>query len=344
MANTYIIGQICGFVAWIFFLGSYHAKRENKIILYQLIASILYILNYYFIEAGAGFWISLFELIKTIGYYKTDKDKYIFFYSLPIYGVIIYFNGLDILTLIAVCGSFIDGYVMLKSKKTMVIGGILSCLLWIIYDACFLDFAGVISDSFIIISNASILINGFNKYLHRNNVHTVKPMYISKSTIGVIDKLDKQLLDKEYRWDKQTIEKLTRNKKYSYILLKDKKRVIGYVNFLNIKQEIYEKMIESTTIYDTFNEEDVIDYKANRASYLNLNAIVTRDEYENSNTIEKIETSINDYIKKMKKKRYYIKEICSFSVNHLEEKILEDLEFEKIKEINNECYLYKKTI
>ena len=45
-------------------------------------------------------------------------------------------------------------------------------------------------------------------------------------------------------------------------------------------------------------------------------------------------------IKKMKKDRYYIQEICCFAVNYLEEQVLEDLGFEKIKDITNECFLY----
>lgn len=85
MSIIYYIGQICAIIAWVLLLISYHAKRENKVILYQILSSILYIVNYFCIGALTGFWISLFELIKSIGYYKTDKDKYIFLYSLPIY-------------------------------------------------------------------------------------------------------------------------------------------------------------------------------------------------------------------------------------------------------------------
>ena len=60
----YVIGQICGLIGWILLLISYHAKRENKVIFYQILASILYIVNYYCLGEMTGLWISLFELVK----------------------------------------------------------------------------------------------------------------------------------------------------------------------------------------------------------------------------------------------------------------------------------------
>ena len=46
----------------------------------------------------------------------------------------------------------------------------------------------------------------------------------------------------------------------------------------------------------------------------------------------------------MRKNRYFINEICSFAVNDLEVTILEQLGFEKVRNITNECFLYKKEI
>ena len=344
MSIIYYIGQGCAILAWILLLISYHAKRENRVIFYQIMSSILYILNYFCIGALTGFWISIFELIKSIGYYKTDKDKYIFLYTLPVYLIIAIFTGFNIITLFAILGSLIDGFVLLKSKKTMVVGGMISYTLWIVYDLYFLDYAGALSDLFVVISNLTILIKGLSTYIRKSDIYTVKSLKISNNTIKLIEKLDKRNLDKEYRWDEQTIKELTQNHEYSYILIKDKNKIIGYVNFLNLKEDIYNKMINSDTIYDTFNKEDIIDFTKNRKLYINLNAIILNDEYINSDTLYKIEESIKRYIKKLTKERYYINKICCFSVNHLEVKVLEELEFNKIKDITNECFLYEKEI
>lgn len=344
MNFIYYIGQLCAIIAWILLLISYHAKRENKVILYQIMSSILYIANYFCIGALTGFWISLFELVKSIGYYKTDKDKYIFLYSLPLYLVIIFFTGFNILTLLAVLGSLIDGFVLLRNKKSMVLGGIISYSLWTIYDLFFLDFVGAISDIFIVISNTSIMIKGYTKYLRRSNIYTVKSLKVSKNTIHTISKLDNQLLDKEYRWDEDKIKELTKDYKYSYILVKDENKVIGYINFLNLREDVYNLMIESNSLYDDFNKEDIIKLTKNRKLYFNLNSIVLSNEYNNSDTIKKIENAITRMVKKLKKDRYYIQEICCFAVSFLEKQVLEDLGFDKVKDISNECFLYMKKV
>ena len=46
----------------------------------------------------------------------------------------------------------------------------------------------------------------------------------------------------------------------------------------------------------------------------------------------------------MRKNRYYINEICAYAVNNLEVTVLENLGFEKVRNITNECFLYKKEI
>ena len=325
-------------------LVSYHAKRENRVIFFQIISSVLYIANCFCIGAETGFWISIFELIKSIDYYKTDKDKYIFYYTLPIYAIIVYFTGFTPITMLAVMGSLIDGYVLLKSKKIMVIGGIISYAMWLIYDLLFLDFAGAISDLFIVVSNISILIKGYNKYLHRSNIYTVKTPRISMNTVRTIAKLDKKALDATYRWDEEKIKELTKDHKYSYILVKDENKIIGYVIFLNLKEDIYKKMVNSHTLYDNFKKEDLIEFTKNRKAYPNLNAIVLNDDYFNSDTIHKIENAIKRYIRSMKKNRFHIQELCCFAVNPIEVKVLEDSEFEKVRDITNECLLYRKKI
>ena len=127
-------------------------------------------------------------------------------------------------------------------------------------------------------------------------------------------------------------------------MVKDDNRVIGYVNFLNLKEEVYNKMVESFDLYDDFASDDVLEFTKNRKAFLNLNAIVLNDDYYNHDTIHKIESAIKRYARSMKKNRYFIQEMSCFAVSPLEIKVLEDLEFEKVREITGECFLYRKLI
>ena len=72
--------------------------------------------------------------------------------------------------------------------------------------------------------------------------------------------------------------------------------------------------------------------------------IILSDEYNNPNSIGKIENAIKRYVRNMKKERYFIQQICCFAVNFVEVKVLEDLGFEKVRDITNECFLYKKEV
>ena len=337
----YILGQIFGILGWIFFLISYHAKRENKVIFLQIMSSIFYTINYLLIGATTGFYISLFELIKSIGYYKSDKDKYIFLYSLPIYLVILYFSEINIFVIIAILASILDGYVCLRDTKTMVYGGIVSNFMWVIYDLFVLDFAGAFTDFFLVISNLTIVIKGVAKYIGRENVYTVRNSYISKSTIDFVYHLDQTNLDEEYRWSKEKIAEITKGDKHNYIFIKDKNKIVGYVNFISLKEEVYNKMINAKEIYDTFELEDLNPFKKGKKLYLNMNTIVIKNEYNNSDTIDKVVKSIKRYIDSNRKDRYFIHNICIFTVNELEETIVKKLGFTKVKNISNECFLYE---
>jgi len=341
----YYLGQTCAFIAWIFFLSSYHAKRENKVIFLQIMSSIFYALDYLLLGSMSGLYISIFELIKSIGYYKSDKDKYIYLFTLPVYGLIVFLIGeFNILVAFAIIGSLIDGYVALKDTKTMVVGGAISNTLWVVHDLCFHDFVGGVTDAFLVLSNLSIIAKGFSKYIRKADVYTVINMPLSKSTINFIDKLDRLNYDEAYRWTKEEMEQLTKGDKHNYIFVKDKNQVIGYVNFLNLKEEIYNKMLESNEIYDSFTIDDIFKFNKKNRLYLNLNSVSVKNEYNNSDTIDKLARAIKRYIKTNKRHGYHIKNLCIFTVNDFERKVVEAAGFNLTKDISNECHLYELAV
>ena len=179
-----------------------------------------------------------------------------------------------------------------------------------------------------------------HKFLKRDNVYTVSGIYITNDTISKLNELDKEYYDSEYIWTVQNMRELYKSEKNSYILVKDGSKIIGYVNFLNLKKDIYDNMMESDKIYDTFIPQDIIPYNKNQYNYVSINSIVLKNEYQNKDSINKMVNAINKYLKAKESKGYKIAELNSFAVNSFETIILEKLEFKKAKKINNECYLY----
>jgi len=158
----FILIQMLGFVAWLFLMFSYYRKNTNRILVFQIIGTVLFCLHYYLLGAYSGLFICAFETLFDYGYYKTDKDKYIYIASVPvrIFGGLLTYNGLiDTLPILA---SLTDGYTLTKKKKVVVIGGVISYTLWVIYDLCVLSFAGALTDGIIVISNLLILFFDFD--------------------------------------------------------------------------------------------------------------------------------------------------------------------------------------
>ena len=232
MSIQFVLAQFSALIAWIFFALSYHTKRENKIILFQIISGLLYCISYIFAGASAGFLISLFETITAIGYYKTDKDKYIYLFTMPIYILIGFLSSDDgLLVLIPIFASLIDGYGMIRNNKIMVITGISSNLMWIFYDMYYLEYITALGDLLLVLSNLTIVIYWIIKYIKRNDVKIKMVNELSDEEINSIKRLDDECYDNIYRWNFDKLKELYLKEKDSYILVKDKKILLVMLTF-----------------------------------------------------------------------------------------------------------------
>ena len=86
--NFWII-QLLDLIAWLLLIFSYYRENRKEILLYQIVATILYALHYYFLGAYTGLFVCIFEIVRDYMYFITDddKDKYIFLITAPIYGI-----------------------------------------------------------------------------------------------------------------------------------------------------------------------------------------------------------------------------------------------------------------
>ncbi len=160
--NFWII-QLIGIIAWLLIVLSYYRKNTNKILVFQIISTVLWCLHYYLLGAYSGLFICIFEVFRDYLYYKTEIDDYIFIASVPVYilyGIISY-SGL--IELLPIFSSTIDGYTLTKKKKVVVFGAVISYTIWVIYDIAVSSYSGAVTDGIVVLSNLSILL--FNKEL-----------------------------------------------------------------------------------------------------------------------------------------------------------------------------------
>lgn len=155
-------------------------------------------------------------------------------------------------------------------------------------------------------------------------------------------KLDKNYYDSMYLWNVDIMNSLYKSEKNSYILIKENSRIIGYVNILSVRKDIFKNILDYNKIYDEYKTTDIVPFNKKGNYYININSIVLKTEYQNKDSIEKIVKEINKFINIRKKKGYNIIAGYSYAVNAFEKEVLEKMDFTKVKNITNECLLYEK--
>lgn len=145
-------------LAWLFLVISFWKNKDNKLLFLQLIANIFFLLDYVFLGATSGLFVILFEMIRDIFYIKRDDDIKIFWLSFPIYIIIGVFSYEGIMSLFSIIASINDGYSLVYHGKKVVFLGILTYILWLIYDYSIGSYVNVLAESIIIVSNIFILI------------------------------------------------------------------------------------------------------------------------------------------------------------------------------------------
>ena len=164
MENMYFwFIQLIGIIAWLLIVLSYYRKNTNKILVFQIISTVLWCLHYYLLGAYSGLFICVFEVFRDSLYYKTDKDDIIFIASVPVYVLYGYLSYSGFIELLPIFSSTIDGYTLTKQKKIVVFGAVISYTLWVIYDLAVKSYSGAFTDGIVVLSNVSILL--FNKEL-----------------------------------------------------------------------------------------------------------------------------------------------------------------------------------
>ena len=149
--------QLINVVAWILLVASYYREDTNKIIILQIISTILQCLHYYLLGAYIALFICAFEVVRDFLYYKTNLDKYIFILTIPFYIISGIYSYKTLVDLFPILASLIDGYTFTCKKKIVVIGAIFSYGLWVIYGIKVMSYSGAITDGLVLLSNIFVL-------------------------------------------------------------------------------------------------------------------------------------------------------------------------------------------
>ncbi len=155
--NYFFFVQGIDFLGWIMLILSYYRKNENEILLFQIMATILFVIHYYLLGAYTGVFVCLFEVFRDYLYYKSDKDRIVFCLLIPMQMLFLFFSYRTLCDLLPIVSSLIDGYTLTFERKVIVLGGIFSYFLWIVYDLSVGSYVGAVMDLILVLSNFGIL-------------------------------------------------------------------------------------------------------------------------------------------------------------------------------------------
>ena len=337
----FIIAQILGLISWLILIYSYTKEDIDELLFYQILVSVFDVASYLLLGADAGLLICLIELVKTYLYYKSDKDRLIFNVSIIFYILVGLLTVRHWFAIFPVVASLIDSYGASKDSRIANIASVVSNTLWTIYDLIILSYIGAFNDIVVVICNILILFRGYSRLMRISKFRIIKTKYLSKTARKKIYELDLKNYGSDNLWDKDYQYRLFLKNKESFFLIIYKHDIVGYVNYLNITEETYNKLKNIRKYQNYISEDDVISFKANRKTYLLIESINVSHNYEQEETIKLINKKIRSFIKAKYRQRIYIHGIIGIALTDFEKKVFDSCNFKKIKDLENNLSMYE---
>lgn len=149
--------QLIGIIAFCIVVLSFYNKNPKTIIAYQIVSNFAYTVHYFLLGALSGAFISFIGIFRNIGLIKLKSNEgkkvlamLIILCYLAI-TVIFYENFYSIFPMVANSNYLL---MMVKGdRKSLIIGGIVSSILWLSYGVFVQSYASVITESILLISN-----------------------------------------------------------------------------------------------------------------------------------------------------------------------------------------------
>ena len=343
MDVAFILAQIFAFLGWLFLVYSYYKDDIQKLLRIQILAAIFDTLSYLLLGAQSGALICGFELVKAILYYKTDKDNLIFLVTLPVYALIAWDSCGEegLIALLPVIGSVIDGFVLTKNKTIATIGSIVSSILWIIYDIVLLAYSAAFTDSILVVSNLFVLFLGYSRILHIDKLHVIRCRYLSRRICANIIALDRDTYAEEYLWSIDQQREIFDMNRDSIMLIRDKKKTVGYINYLAITEDKYLRMKRAQSFKSGLYTIDVAQLRKRRKNYILIESVVVGKSYESKKMAEFVNKKFRIYLRNKSKQGYKVHGVIMVAVSDFEKDFLQEAGFQHVKDYRGKEELYE---
>lgn len=160
--------QLIGLLAFCVLVLSYYKKNTVTILVYQITANFAYAVHYFLLGGLSGAFNSVISIIRNIIFINSKDNKrllsIIFIMLYLLVTIVFYENFYSVFPMIA--NSLYLLSLVSNNRKSIIIGGILDALFWLLYSIFVFSYVGVITELILIISNTIQLLK-----LNKSNAH-----------------------------------------------------------------------------------------------------------------------------------------------------------------------------
>lgn len=152
--------QLIGILAFLVLVLSFYKRNPKTIITYQIVSNFSYTIHYFLLGALSGAYISFIGIFRNIAIIKIKNQKktlvgiVILLYLIV---TLIFYEGIHSLFPIVANSAYLITMVM-GTKKSLLIGGIISPILWSSYGLFVGSYASIVTESILLISNTMQLV------------------------------------------------------------------------------------------------------------------------------------------------------------------------------------------
>lgn len=335
----FYLAQVFGALAWILLFISYYKNGNNKLLYLQILSCVFFALNYGFLGAYTGICVVLFEMVRDYLYVKVKDPMKVFYISLVLYTLIAIFSYDGFLSLFSVLASLSDAYALTKKNRKVIILGIVTYSLWLVYDINYASYSTLVAETLLIISNIIILMRYKYAYLKSESLVFSRGMSINTKLVDEFSKLDSSNFDEEYNWSKEKFNAVVKNKKTDIIYIHDEDDIIGYIHFIKINENKFNKMINQKEYTDVHRDE-MKKFIKKKSNYLNINSISIRLTYQNKKTVALVSKFIKEYVVRKNRIGYSIKGIVGVANSEFENAVYKSMKMKCDTEEPNDFYVY----
>jgi len=152
--------QLIGLLAFCIVVLSFYKKNPTIILIYQITSNFAYAVHYFLLGGISGAISNAIGIIRNLTFIKVKNNRLfaviIFILLYLITTIIFYENIYSIFPMIGNSSYLIC--MMRGDRKSLLIGGILSSSLWVLYSIFVLSYVGIVTETILIISNVIQLI------------------------------------------------------------------------------------------------------------------------------------------------------------------------------------------